>query len=233
LSTRVAQCGPDCKFRAPHGSDTHPEINRSETKSGANLAAQSRISLALNPGYIRSLTLPQQPAGARQQRDARSFRRSPLRSTVADAMMRGAILPSTEPAMRHYRIVALALALCTSAAFAGPGRADALLTSGIGLSRCDKLGPDLKPGAGLDHLPNALLFYWVQGYLSAANIFLLNEYNDYVDLGRVEEPAITKLVAAFCADNPDKKPISAIDKFIRDAEKVEAKESDTFDPWKH
>jgi hypothetical protein len=91
----------------------------------------------------------------------------------------------------------------------------------------------LKPGEGLNHLPNALLFYWVQGYLSAANIFLLNEYNDYIDIGRVEEPAITKLVAEFCAENPDKKPISAIDKFIRDAEKVEAKESDAFDPWKH
>ena len=118
-------------------------------------------------------------------------------------------------------------------AFAVAGRADALLTGGIGLASCAKLGPDLKPGAGLNHLPNALLFYWVQGYLSAANIFLLKEYGDYVDLGRLEEPAITKLVAAFCADNPDKKPISAIDKFIRDANKVEAKESDAFDPWQH
>lgn len=135
--------------------------------------------------------------------------------------------------MRLYRIVAFALALCVSAAFAGSGRADALLTSGIGLSRCDKLGPDLKPGAGLDHLPNALLFYWVQGYVSAANIFLLNEHNDYVDISRVEEPAITKLVAEFCKDNPDKKPISAIDKFIRDTGKVETKEADAFDPWEH
>ena len=135
--------------------------------------------------------------------------------------------------MRQYRVVVFAVALCLSAAVAGPGRADALLTGGIGLSNCGKLAPDLKPGAGLDHLPNALLFYWVQGYLSAANIFLLKEYNDYVDIGRVEEPAITKLVAEFCGENPDKKPISAIDKFIRDAEKVEAKESDTFDPWEH
>jgi len=135
--------------------------------------------------------------------------------------------------MRLHRVVAFAVAFCAILAFAGLARADALLTSGIGLSRCDKLGPDLKPGAGLDHLPNALLFYWVQGYLSAANIFLLNEYNDYIDIGQVEEPAITKLVAEFCAENPDKKPISAIDKFIRDTDKVEAKESDAFDPWKH
>jgi hypothetical protein len=135
--------------------------------------------------------------------------------------------------MRLYRVVAFAVALCTGAAVAGPGWADATLTSGIGLSRCEKLGPDLKPGAGLNHLPNALLFYWVQGYLSAANIFLLNEYNDYIDLSRVQEPVVTKLVAEFCAENPDKKPISAIDKFIRDTDKVEAKESDAFDPWEH
>jgi len=135
--------------------------------------------------------------------------------------------------MRLHRLVAFTVALCTSAAIAGPGRADATLTSGIGLSRCGKLGPDLKPGAGLNHLPNALLFYWVQGYLSAANIFLLSQHNDYIDLGRVGEPAITKLVAEFCAENPDKKPISAIDKFIRETDKVEAKESDAFDPWEH
>jgi hypothetical protein len=135
--------------------------------------------------------------------------------------------------MRLHRVVIFAAALCASAAFNGSASADASLTSGIGLSNCGKLGPDLKPGEGMNHLPNALLFYWVQGYLSAANFFLLNEYNDYIDIGRVEEPAITKLVAEFCAANPDKKPISAIDKFIRDTDKVEAKESDAFDPWEH
>ena len=135
--------------------------------------------------------------------------------------------------MGFHRAVVFAAALCAVLASTGSGRADALLTSGIGLSRCDKLGPDLKPGAGLNHLPNALLFYWVQGYLSAANFFLLNEHTDYVDLGQIDEPTITKLVAEFCAANPDKKPISAIDKFIRESEKVEAKESDAFDPWEH
>jgi len=116
---------------------------------------------------------------------------------------------------------------------AGEGRADPLLTSGIGLASCAKIGPDLKPGAGLGHMPNALMFYWTQGYLSAANIYLLNEYEDYVDIGKVTEPEITELVADFCKEHPDKKPISAIDKFIRDADKTSAKESDAFDPWEH
>lgn len=129
---------------------------------------------------------------------------------------------------------AAALALAAGL-LALPPRAGAapLVNQGIGLASCEKIGNDLKPGAGLDHLPNALLFYWVQGYVSGANVFLLNEYTDYVDLNTVEEPAITRLVAEFCKANPDKKPIAAIDKFIRDAAKVEAKESDAFDPWEH
>ena len=113
------------------------------------------------------------------------------------------------------------------------GRADPLVRQGIGLQSCEKLAPSLKPGAGLDHLPNALLFYWFQGYLSAANIHLLNEYTDYIDAGAIDETTITKLVADFCKANPDKRPVNAIDKFIQDATKIEVKESDAFDPWEH
>jgi hypothetical protein len=135
--------------------------------------------------------------------------------------------------MRFHLPAALCLALCASAALTPAVRADPLVTTGIGLANCAKLGADLKPGQGFSHIPNALLFYWVQGYMSAANVYLLNEYTDYVDLSPVEEPAITKLIADFCAANPEKKPISAIDKYIRDAKKVQAKESDAFDPWEH
>jgi hypothetical protein len=112
-------------------------------------------------------------------------------------------------------------------------RAEPLLTQGIGLQSCAKLASSLKPGAGLDHLPNALLFYWFQGYLSAANIYLLNEYSDYVDIAAVDEATMTQLVSDYCNSNPDQKPITAIDKFIRDSKKIEAKESDAFDPWEH
>ena len=130
----------------------------------------------------------------------------------------------------------LGLALALGATFAGlatTGRADPLLRQGIGLQGCEKLAPDLKPGAGLDHLPNALLFYWFQGYISAANIHLLNEYTDYVDAGAIDEATVTKLVADFCKTNPDKRPVNAIDKFIQDATKIDVKESDAFDPWEH
>jgi hypothetical protein len=42
---------------------------------------------------------------------------------------------------------------------------------------------------------------------------------------------ILKLVFDFCKANPNDKPISAIDKFIRDAKKVEVSEKDAFNPW--
>jgi hypothetical protein len=132
--------------------------------------------------------------------------------------------------------IRMALLLISGSAVAAlptDGRADPLLRQGIGLQSCQKLAADLKPGAGLDHLPNALLFYWFQGYISAANIHLLNDYTDYVDAGAIDEPTITKVVAEFCKANPDKKPVNAIDKLIQDATKIEVKESDAFDPWEH
>ncbi len=136
--------------------------------------------------------------------------------------------------MRFHHCAALALALLGSvSSFPREGRAEPLVTQGIGLASCEKLGADLKPEDGLNHLPNALLFYWVQGYLSAANIYLLNEYTSHVDLNHVDSGKILEMISAFCKANPDKKPISAIDKFIREAKKVDVKESDVFDPWEH
>ena len=123
--------------------------------------------------------------------------------------------------------------LATVAGFGVQSRAEPMLTRGIGISSCEKLAPDLKPNEGLNHPPNYLLFYWVQGYISAANIYLLNEYTDFVDMAERDEKTVLQLVLDYCKANPDKKPISAIDKFIRETKKVEAKESDAFDPWEH
>jgi hypothetical protein len=133
------------------------------------------------------------------------------------------------PTTRIASLLALGCALALPAA----AHADPVLRTGIGLASCAKLGPDLKVGGGLDHLPNALLFYWAQGYMSAANIHLLNEHTDYVDVGAIDEAMITKMVVEFCKANPDKRPVNAIDKFLQEAKKVEAKESDAFNPWDH
>jgi hypothetical protein len=141
-----------------------------------------------------------------------------------------------EMAMREFRWAGPAFAMVLTGVLCWLGsaaRAEPLLRSGIGLQTCEKLGPDLKPSEGLDHLPNTLLFYWVQGYLSAANIHLLNEYNDYVDVGAIDAKAILPMIAKFCKANPDKRPVNAMDKFITDADKIDVKEADAFDPWDH
>lgn len=117
------------------------------------------------------------------------------------------------------------------ASFGTPSRAEPLITQGIGIQNCGKLANDLKPSQGLDHPPNYLLFYWVQGYVSAANFLLLNEYHNFVDMNGVDVNTILKIVADFCKAKPNDKPISAIDKFIRDAKKIEVKEKDVFNPW--
>ena len=134
---------------------------------------------------------------------------------------------------RWVRAMVLGALVSASFIFATDTRAQGLVTQGIGLSSCAKLANDIKPEQGLNHLPNALMFYWVQGYLSAANIYLLNEYTSHIDLSEVDEAKILRLVSSFCKANPDKKPISAIDKFIREADKIEVKESEVFDPWEH
>ena len=69
--------------------------------------------------------------------------------------------------------------------------------------------------------------------MSAANIYLLNEHTSYIDMRQVDSDKLIRLVAQFCKANPDQKPISAIDKFIRDSKKIEVKESEVFDPWEH
>ena len=134
--------------------------------------------------------------------------------------------------LHHFVRAALILSLM-SFAFGTSSMAEPLLTQGIGTQSCGKLAADLKPSEGLNHPPNYLLFYWVQGYVSAANIFLLNEYTDYVDMNDVDVKVILDLVYNFCKANPDNKPIAAIDKFIREAKKIDAKEADAFDPWEH
>src|SRR4051812_3176461 len=135
--------------------------------------------------------------------------------------------------MSYRRALPAVLCLISVLGFSGEGRTAPLVTGGIGVASCGKLVNDLKPAEGLNHLPNALLYYWVQGYLSAANIYLLNEYNDHVDIGKVDEDIILRTVFNFCKSNPDKKPISAIDKFIREVSKVTTKDDDAFDPWEH
>jgi hypothetical protein len=111
-----------------------------------------------------------------------------------------------------------------------PARAEPLATQGIGTSSCARLVNDLNPSEGLANPVNVMLYAWVQGYVSAANIALLEDDSKHVDLSTLDEGKVLNLVAEFCKANPDKKPVTAIDELIRKSTKVKAKwESGTID----
>jgi hypothetical protein len=101
--------------------------------------------------------------------------------------------------------------------------AEPLATQGIGTSSCARLVNDLNPTEGLNNPVNVMLLAWVQGYISAANIALLEDDAKHVDLSALDEGKVLSLVVNFCKANPDKKQVIAIDEFIRKSPKVKAK----------
>lgn len=122
------------------------------------------------------------------------------------------------------RVIRLAMAAAVVALCGGTQlQAEPLVTQGIGTSNCGRLAADLKPGEGLSNPVNLMLYSWVQGYVSAANISLLEEDSKHVDMTALDESKVIDIVLTFCKANPDKKPVSAIDEFLRKASKVKSK----------
>ena len=89
----------------------------------------------------------------------------------------------------------------------------------------------MNPAEGFNNTVNSLIFYWVQGYMSAANIALLEGDSQYVDLSKMDEKKLLPMIQEFCKKNPDKKPISLIDKLIEDSDKSEGKWKSGTVPW--
>src|SRR4051794_369059 len=85
---------------------------------------------------------------------------------------------------------------------------------GLGPSRCAKLAKDMNPSEGFNNMANALIYFWVQGYMSAANITTLESDSEYVDLAKFDETVMLPMLHEFCTKNPDKKPISLIDSLL-------------------
>ena len=104
----------------------------------------------------------------------------------------------------------------------GHANAEPLATQGIGTSSCARLAADVSPADGLSNPVNLMLYAWVQGYVSAANIALLEGGAKHIDMSTLDEAKVLNLVLGFCKANPDKKPIGAIDEMIRDAAKIKA-----------
>jgi len=68
-----------------------------------------------------------------------------------------------------------------------------------------------------------MLYAWVQGYVSAANIALLEDHGKHVDLGTFEGGRVLALVIEFCKANPDGKAVAMVDEMIRRAAKIKTR----------
>ena len=115
---------------------------------------------------------------------------------------------------------AAGIALAIGAATAG---AEPLLTQGIGTSSCARLAGDLKPSEGLSNPVNLMAYSWAQGYISAANISLVEADAKHVDMGQLDEAKILSLLLTFCKANPDKQPLGALNEYLRKSAKVHIK----------
>ncbi|GAC1329410.1 MAG: hypothetical protein NVSMB26_05690 [Beijerinckiaceae bacterium] len=116
-------------------------------------------------------------------------------------------------------------------ALAGAASADPLATVGIGVGTCKKLAAEMKPEEGFNNIANALIFYWVQGYMSAANITTLESDSEYIDLGKFDENLLLPMIHEYCTKNPEKKPISLIDDLLNKTDKISGKWKKGTIPW--
>ena len=109
--------------------------------------------------------------------------------------------------------------LCSLASAA---HTEPLVTQGIGTTSCARIASDLKPAEGLNNPVNLMLYSWVQGYVSAANVSMLESSTKHVDISALDERKVLSLVLDFCKANPDRKPVSAIDDYVRKTTKLKA-----------
>ena len=115
------------------------------------------------------------------------------------------------------------LAVAVAALVAGGSAAgEPLLSQGIGTATCARLTTDIKPAEGLNDEINVMLYAWVQGYVSAANVALLEYDNKHIDMSDLTDTRVLSMILDYCKANPDKRPANALDAFIKTAKKGKA-----------
>jgi hypothetical protein len=116
------------------------------------------------------------------------------------------------------------LVLAAIAAFALPAaaRAEPLLSRGIGTTNCAGLTADIKPNEGLNDPINLMLYAWVEGYVSAANIALLEYDRRHVDMSELTDLNVLHMIREYCKAHPEKKPSNALDAYLKTTKKMRA-----------
>lgn len=120
------------------------------------------------------------------------------------------------------RSVVVAAVAFAVAGFSSPTKADALLSRGIGTTSCAGLVADIKPTEGLNDPINLMLYAWVQGYISAANVALLEYDRRHVDMTELTELNVLHMIREYCKAHPEKKPANALDAYLKTTKKMRA-----------
>lgn len=100
--------------------------------------------------------------------------------------------------------------------------AEPLLSQGIGTSACSRVAGDIKPAEGLSDPVNLMLYAWMQGYISAANVALLEYDGRYVNMADLSVNQALQLIQDYCKAHPDKKPANALDTYLKTTKKGKA-----------
>jgi hypothetical protein len=100
--------------------------------------------------------------------------------------------------------------------------ADPLLSRGIGTTSCAKISGDIKPNEGLNDPINLMLYAWVEGYVSAANVALLEYDRRHVDMAALTDINVLHLIQEYCKAHPEKRPSDALDAYVKTAKKMRA-----------
>ncbi len=115
-------------------------------------------------------------------------------------------------------VLVLSMALCASLS----ARAEPLLSRGIGTATCSGLAADIKPNEGLNDPINLMVYAWVQGYVSAANVALLEYDKRYVDMTELTDTNVLHLIREYCKAHPERKPSNALDAYLKNTAKLRA-----------
>jgi hypothetical protein len=120
-------------------------------------------------------------------------------------------------------LAAAIVAMAVSVSVSAPASAtDPLLSQGVGSSSCTRVADDIKPTEGLNDPVNLMLYAWVQGYISAANVALLEYDGRYVNMADLTVTHVLQLIQDYCKSHPDKKPAQALDAYLKTTKKGKA-----------
>jgi hypothetical protein len=130
--------------------------------------------------------------------------------------------------MIRKKVTSLAYALAGSLAFTAIGMGataappEPLLSRGIGTISCASLAADIKPNEGLNDPINLMLYAWVEGYISAANVALLEYDRRHVDMNELTDLNVLHMIREYCKAHPEKKPSNALDAYLKTTKKMRA-----------